>query len=180
MVPAVNFNKICEYADWCCDKRNSSYPDGSALSMHSINNLREKQYTYINMHTLITVLYICSIIGILDTLYLIYHTFHGTDVACPFFPKEWCRKVQYSQYSKTFGIPNSYLGFLMYAVILAMTYLFPIGNIPFWPLQVIITFGFLFSLYFLYVQAFLLRAFCTWCVLSAVNFTIMALAIYLF
>ena len=40
-------------------------------------------------------------------------------------------------------------------------------------------FGFIFSLYFTYVQAFVLRAFCTWCVISALNFTLMMLAVYL-
>ncbi len=109
----------------------------------------------------------------LDTLYLIYHKLRGTEVACLFFPKEWCYKVQHSPQSKTFGIPNSFLGFIMYVVILVMTYLFASGGMLFWPIQAIVTFGFLFSMYFVYVQAFVLRAFCTWCVVSAINFTVM-------
>lgn len=131
------------------------------------------------MNTIITILYVCGIIGIIDTLYLIYHKLKGTEVACLFFPKEWCYKVQHSTQSKTFGIPNSYLGFIMYVLILVMTYMFTGGVIPFWPIQAIVTFGFLFSMYFLYIQAFVLRAFCTWCVVSAINFTVMTLAIYL-
>jgi uncharacterized membrane protein len=131
------------------------------------------------MNTIITILYICGIIGIIDTLYLIYHKVKGTEVACLFFPKEWCYKVQHSPQSKTFGIPNSYLGFIMYALILVMTYMFAGGSLPFWPIQAIVTFGFLFSMYFVYIQAFVLRAFCTWCVVSAINFTVMTLAIYL-
>ncbi len=125
-----------------------------------------------------TILYIFGVIGVIDTLYLIYHKLRGTDVACVFFPKEWCYKVQHSPQSKTFGIPNSYLGFVMYIVILALTALFVMGSVPFWPLQAIVTFGFLFSMYFLYVQAFVLRAFCTWCVVSAVNFTVMMIAVW--
>jgi uncharacterized membrane protein len=131
------------------------------------------------MNTIITILYVCGIIGVIDTLYLIYNKVKGTEVACLFFPKEWCYKVQHSPQSKTFGIPNSYLGFIMYVLILVMTYMFAGGNLPFWPIQAIVTFGFLFSMYFVYIQAFVLRAFCTWCVVSAINFTVMTLAIYL-
>lgn len=130
------------------------------------------------MNTIITILYVCAIIGILDTLYLIYHKLRGTEVACLFFPKEWCYKVQHSPQSKTFGIPNSYLGFIMYVLILIMTYMFAGGSLPFWPIQALITFGFLFSMYFVYIQAFVLKAFCTWCVVSAINFTVMTLAVY--
>lgn len=130
------------------------------------------------MNAIITILYVCAIIGIMDTLYLIYHKIKGTDVACLFFPKEWCYKVQHSPQSKTFGVPNSYLGFIMYVLILLMTYMFAGGVLAFWPIQAIITFGFLFSMYFLYIQAFVLRAFCTWCVISAINFIVMVLAVY--
>ena len=126
----------------------------------------------------ITVLYVFGIIGVLDTLYLIYHKLKGTDVACIFFSKEWCHKVQYSPQSRTLGIPNSYAGFGMYIAILILTWLFSSGSIAFWPIQAIVTFGFLFSMYFLYVQAFVLRAFCTWCVVSVINFTIMFIVVW--
>lgn len=126
----------------------------------------------------LSILYIFGVIGVLDTLYLIYHKVRDTDVACPFFPKEWCRKVQYSPQSKTLGIPNSFAGFAMYVAILILTWLYVGGTIPFWPIQAIVTFGFLFSMYFTYVQAFVLRAFCTWCVVSAINFTIMFIAVW--
>lgn len=127
-----------------------------------------------------SILYIFGLIGVLDTLYLIYHKIRGTDVACPFFPKEWCRKVQYSPRSKTFGIPNSFAGFGMYVAILILTWLYVGSVVALWPIQAVVTFGFLFSMYFTYVQAFILKAFCTWCVVSAINFTIMFLAIWLF
>jgi len=127
----------------------------------------------------LTILYVFGFIGVLDTLYLIYHKIKGTDVACPFFPNEWCKKVQYSPMSSTLGIPNSIAGFVMYVIILVLTYLFAGGTIVFWPLQAIVTFGFLFSMYFVYVQAFVLKAFCTWCVVSAINFIVMFIAIWI-
>lgn len=125
-------------------------------------------------------MFIFGSIGVVDTLYLVYHKVRGTDVACPFFPKEWCHKVQHAPQSKTFGIPNSVAGLVMYIVILTLAHGFYSGSLPLWPLASLIVFGFLFSLYFLYVQAFVLRAFCTWCVLSFINFTVMAIAICIF
>ena len=128
----------------------------------------------------INVLYVFGVIGLLDTLYLIYHKLKGTDVACPFFPKEWCHTVQHSPQSKTFGIPNSVAGFFMYAAIIVLTYLYTSEILPFWPILALVTFGFLFSLYFMYVQKFVLRAFCTWCIVSFINFTIMFIAVWFF
>ena len=125
------------------------------------------------------VIYVFSILGILDTSYLIYHKIKGTDVACLFFPKAWCRKVQYSKQSKTLGIPNSYAGFAMYWTILALTYLAAQGTVDFNLAKYVITFGFLFSMYFTFVQAFVLRAFCTWCGVSAINFSVMLAAAWL-
>ncbi|MBI3305762.1 vitamin K epoxide reductase family protein [Candidatus Nomurabacteria bacterium] len=129
---------------------------------------------------MITILYVFGVIGLLDTLYLMYHKWKGTEVACPFFPKEWCHTVQHSRESKTFGIPNSVAGFFMYAAILVLTYFYAAGMIRFWPILALVTFGFLFSLYFMYVQKFVLRAFCTWCVLSFINFTVMFIAVWFF
>jgi len=124
-----------------------------------------------------TILYVFAGIGILDTLYLIYNKLKGTEVYCLFFPKEWCYKVQHSKQSKTFGVPNSVAGFVLYSAIFILTMLWVFGSVPFWPISALVVFGFCFSLYFMFVQAFVLRAFCTWCVLSFINFTVMFWAI---
>jgi uncharacterized membrane protein len=87
-------------------------------------------------------------------------------------------KVQYGPYSKTFGVPNPFAGFGMYVAILLLAYLFTVGSLPFWPVTAIVTIGFLFSLYFTYIQAFVLRAFCTWCVVSAINFIVLFVAVF--
>ena len=129
------------------------------------------------METALLILKVCAVIGILDTLYLIYHKVRGTDVACIGFPKEWCRRVQYSKQSITFGIPNSVAGFVMYAFILLLVVIAG-PAVPVWPLQFLVVFGFVFSLYFLYVQIVVLRALCTWCVISFVNFAVMTWALF--
>ncbi len=124
------------------------------------------------------IIYIFSIIGILDTIYLIYNKINNTNVACPFFPKEWCYKVQHSKYSKTFGIPNSILGLIMYIAILIMTIAYSMGLLSIIPIIFIICFGLLFSFYFLYIQKYILKAYCTWCVLSFINFLMMFIALF--
>ncbi|APG59879.1 vitamin K epoxide reductase family protein [Christiangramia salexigens] len=111
-----------------------------------------------------------TIAGILNTIYLSYHSIKGTLVYCLFFPKEWCEKVQKSRYSKTFGMPNPYLGFLMLLSILVLLLLYDESIVPLWYAMALINFGFLFSLYFLYIQAFIIKAYCTWCVVSALVF----------
>ncbi len=127
----------------------------------------------------IVLILVFASVGILDTAYLSYHAYSKKPVACWFFPKEWCAKVQNSPQSKLIlGIPNGYMGFLMYAAILASCAAFLKGLLPFWPVTAVITVGFLFSAYFTYVQAFVLKAFCTWCVVSAINFTVMFIAAY--
>ena len=131
------------------------------------------------MELYLILILVFSFFGILDTLYLSYHSVKKTDVACWFFPKEWCLKVQYSKQSKMFGIPNSFLGLGMYLAIFGLTLLFIQGLVPFWWIQAVIGFGFLFSMYFTFVQAFILRAYCTWCVVSAINFIVMAIAAFL-
>lgn len=121
----------------------------------------------INIFILITVL------GLINTIYLSYHSIRGTLVYCLGFPDEWCEKVQKSKYSRTFGIPNPYLGLGMLIVILSLVVLYTQGTLPLLPVQLLVSFGFLFSLYFLYIQAAIIKAFCTWCVVSALVFTIL-------
>lgn len=67
----------------------------------------------------------------------------------------------------------------MYLAILALSLMLVNGSVSLAPIQVIVAIGFLFSLYFIYVQGFVLRAFCTWCVVSAINFTVLAVATFL-
>jgi uncharacterized membrane protein len=130
------------------------------------------------MATYLILLLILSGIGIINTLYLSYHSIKKTPVKCFFFPDEWCLKVQQSTYSRIFlGIPNSFLGLGMYSTIFILGLLYSQNFIGFTPIAAVIAVGFLFSLYFIYIQAFVLRAFCTWCVVSAIDFVILAILV---
>jgi len=125
----------------------------------------------------ISVIYVLGAIGALNTIYLSYHTITKKPVWCLFFPEEWCHKVQYSPYSRTLGIPNSFAGLGIYAAILILTFMHAGGSVSFTPVAWLIYLGFAFSVYFLFIQAFVLKAFCTWCVLSAADFTLLLLTV---
>jgi len=132
------------------------------------------------MNISIKILLLITALGIINTIYLSYHAIRGTMVKCLFLPQESCDKVQRSKYSKTLGVPNPYLGLLMLSVIFILAFMYSVGSAPFWLVFVTITGGFLFSVYFLYIQAAVLKAYCTWCVVSFFIFLllfIVALAI---
>lgn len=114
-----------------------------------------------------------TVLGIINTIYLTYHSIKGTMVYCLGFPDEWCEKVQKSKYSRTLGIPNPYLGLGMLLTILVLVILYSQGTLSLVPVNILVAFGFLFSLYFLYIQAPVLRAYCTWCVVSALVFSLL-------
>ena len=118
-------------------------------------------------------LIVVTVLGILNTVYLTYCCITGTDVKCLFLPEQMCLTVQNSSYSRTFGIPNPYLGLGMLSFILMLLVAHWAAAIPFWPVAIVITGGFLFSMYFLYIQKYVLKAFCTWCVVSAIVFTLL-------
>ena len=118
-----------------------------------------------------TIFIVIILLGVLNTIYLSYHNLRGTMVYCLGLPDEWCERVQKSKYSKTFGVPNPFLGLGMLLVILVLAFSYHLEYSSLYPLQALISFGFLFSLYFVYIQAKVIKAYCTWCIVSALIFT---------
>lgn len=83
-----------------------------------------------------------------------------------------CDPVINSKYSKVFGIPLEFLGMLYYTII-TLSYLFFTVTpylVPNWFTQTVAytsLVAFLFSLYLVYIQAFKLKNWCSWCLMSA-------------
>jgi uncharacterized membrane protein len=94
--------------------------------------------------------------------YLSWAHYADTSVIC--VAGGGCEKVQSSDYAELFGIPVAVLGLGAYAVILALiawdTPLARLGAAS------VALFGMLFSAYLLAVQAFVIEAFCIWCVVN--------------
>lgn len=119
-----------------------------------------------------------SVIGVLDTAYLSYQYIKAEAPSCPIFSKQMCGKVFLSSYNKTLGIPNAFAGLAAYILLIIFSVLFINQVVPFYYVIALVAIGFVASMYFLYLQSMVIRAFCFWCVISAVNFILLFLAIY--
>ena len=131
---------------------------------------------YVNRLVLID---ISSFIGLLSAIYVSYGFFTKKDIYCLFFSKNSCKRVLTSKESRLFfNIPNAYIGLLVYIGIIVSISLYSTGFVPFWPVQIIVFIGFLFSCYLFYVQIFLIKSFCSWCIISAISFFVMFYAAF--
>ena len=114
-----------------------------------------------------------SILGFIDATYLTVTHYTGTAVPCTI--THGCDIVTKSTYAEVLGVPVVLLGSVFYIVIFALLFL-AIDNNSTKLLRLagrLTLVGFLSSLWFLFVQAFLLHAFCQWCIGSAVSSTLL-------
>lgn len=115
-----------------------------------------------------------SLIGIADTAYLSYTRATHGDLSCSIL--SGCNIVAASPESVLFGIvPLAYLGLAFYIAIfvLALIFLFSQTKAVLWLLVTATGLGFLSSIYFLYVQAYVIGAFCIYCLISAATATLL-------
>jgi uncharacterized membrane protein len=107
-----------------------------------------------------------SLAGLADAIYLTVQALTGETLACGGSPD--CFRVLGSQYARVGGIPVAALGTLAYfSVFTFATFtLFEYVRAQLL-LKLTITIMFLVTLWFLYVQAFLLHAYCRYCLFSA-------------
>lgn len=121
---------------------------------------------------------VCASIGFLDATYLsVEHvlTANGGSVYCIIGNAGSCNIVLQSIYSTVVGIPLAYLGLVYYtAILIILIRLHRVRDVRFWHvLQLITGFGFLTSLYLVYIQLFVLYTICPYCMLSASMSTLM-------
>jgi uncharacterized membrane protein len=126
---------------------------------------------------LYTAVAIVAVGGLADATYLSVQALTGETLSCGGSPD--CFRVLGSSYSKIGGVPVALLGAFAYFCVFAFATFAAFGYarartflIP--------TIGamFLATLWFLYVQAFLLKAYCRYCLLSAaITFLIAGLLI---
>lgn len=109
--------------------------------------------------------------GLLIVFYIFYMKKSHSKFVCPLGSD--CSVVIYSRYAKFFGISLEYLGAAYYAIIFSFYTLWIVGSQFITPsltfFVIALTFGaFLFSLYLIFIQAFVLRQWCMWCLLLSV------------
>ena len=109
--------------------------------------------------------------GFLIARYIRHHKKNVQEaLICPL--KANCDMVIHSDYSKFLGIPVETLGMTYYGV-LAISYglitIFPVLGVPLVASGLLFATicAFIFSIYLTLVQAFILKNWCTWCLISA-------------
>lgn len=121
-----------------------------------------------------------SVAGFIDAVYLTMKRLIGSPVTCYAF--SGCDIVAQSKYSALLGIPLSLLGALFYAatIVLLTYYLQKRTKKGLQLVLFVAIFGGLFSVYLFALQAFIIKAWCFYCVISDMIGVISALlAIYL-
>ena len=126
------------------------------------------------LHTIVAIV---AVVGLADATYLTVQALTGETLTCGGSPD--CFRVLGSSYAKLGGIPLAVLGALAYFT--AFTFAtFAAFDYPRAPKFLALTAGamFLMTLWLLYVQAFLLHAYCRYCLFSAaITFLIAGLLI---
>ena len=118
---------------------------------------------------------VVALVGLCDAGYLTIK--HLTDEPVPCTLVGGCEKVLTSPYAEVGGIPLAALGGIAYFVAFSLAILAAFGNRLMWSLfgvQVVLMS--LFTLWLLYLQAYVIGAYCQFCLLSAVTtFTMLVL-----
>jgi uncharacterized membrane protein len=118
---------------------------------------------------------IVALIGLGDSIYLTVHHLAATPVPCSIV--EGCETVLTSQYAEIAGVPLAAFGAASYFLAFALALLAAFGNRTMWrAFGALVVFMALFTLWLLYLQAFVIHAFCQFCLFSAATtFTLLIL-----
>lgn len=111
---------------------------------------------------------ICAFLGALDAGYLASLALTGNPLTCNFI--EGCEVVAMSPYSRILGVPLSLFGFFFYIVGI-LTFLWALVRPNLFANRLILLVsasGLVASLYFAYLQAFVIRAWCEYCIFSGI------------
>jgi len=117
---------------------------------------------------------ICLVLSVggLYVSYRIYKEKHsGKPITCPLNGR--CEIVLHSKYSKIAGIGLEYFGLLFYGILFIgnIFILFPVlfsAQINIF-LFIFSSFGILFTIYLIFIQKFILKSWCTWCLFSSIT-----------
>lgn len=117
--------------------------------------------------TLAYLFLIIGLIGFLDASYLAIKHYRGEVPPCSFVAG--CEAVTTSRYSLIANVPVALLGALYYLTVLVLTigYLDTRKPILLTLASALTPLGFLASLWFVYLQAAVIRAWCLYCLVSA-------------
>ncbi|HKG55512.1 MAG TPA: vitamin K epoxide reductase family protein [Anaerolineales bacterium] len=117
---------------------------------------------------------ILAIVGLLVSIYMTIYKITSNDSMC--IGSGDCKTVNASRYAEVYGIPVAVLGVAGYSAILAVLFLErkpgffqENGTLLFFGLSLT---GFLFTLYLIFVEVALIKAYCPFCITSQTVMTI--------
>ena len=120
---------------------------------------------------------VVTLIGIADAVYLTVKHYTGEKVPCSIV--EGCEQVLTSSYAEIAGIPLAAFGALAYFTAFSLAILAAFGNRLMWQIfGVQVALMAIFTIWLVYLQAFVIEAFCQFCLVSAAV-TLALLAIFL-
>jgi uncharacterized membrane protein len=120
---------------------------------------------------------VAALIGLADSVYLTAK--HYADEVVPCSLIEGCEKVLSSPFAEISGVPIAALGAAAYFTAFSLALLTAFGERRLWPLfGGLVTLMAGFSLWLIYLQAFVIGAFCQFCLISAAT-TMVLLILFL-
>jgi uncharacterized membrane protein len=109
---------------------------------------------------------VVALVGLADAVYLTIH--HYTATAVPCGESFDCGAVLNSQYAEVGGVPLAIFGAAAYFAAFSLAILAAFGNRSTWMLfGVQVSLMLIFTAWLVYLQAFVIEAFCQFCLLSA-------------
>lgn len=120
--------------------------------------------------TIKNLLYVLCFIGLGVSMYLVYTKLTSSPIYCRLGD---CQKVQNSSYSSLFGIPVSYFGVGFYFLLFVLFYKNYLKLAKIW-----LAWGVAFSVYLTYLELYVIKAICMWCITSFVVIILAALVTY--
>lgn len=115
-------------------------------------------------------LYILCFVGIGISLYLTYTKLTSSSVACI---NAGCNTVQASKYSEMFGIPIGVFGLGFYFALFTLLFKEQEKLV-----KILLVWGNLYSLYLTYLELFVIKAICIWCVGSFIVIIVMTIILF--
>jgi uncharacterized membrane protein len=129
------------------------------------------------MKKLYVVAAVLSLLGLADALYLTIEHVTGQSVRCTILAG--CSAVLSSPYAVVAGIPLAAIGAAAYFAVFSLAILTLFGYSSAGKLmRALVVLMFLVSLWLIYLQAFVIREFCQYCLLSALITTTLLVVVF--
>ena len=119
-----------------------------------------------------------SLIGLVDSIYLTVEHLSGRSVRCTIV--KGCSEVLSSPYASVRGVPLALIGAIAYFMFFSLATLAAFGyKSAARLLPIVVGAMFLTTLWLVYLQAFVIKAFCQFCLLSALVTLVLTVLIFL-